>query len=61
MCMRTPRRLSQACDLSLRGRDAPVFQGMAAVMSGGTLVALAEMEQGELVPRRIFHLGAVER
>jgi tRNA pseudouridine55 synthase len=51
-------RLARGQSIILRGRDAPIFEGPAAVMSGGTLVALAELEQGELVPRRIFHLGA---
>ena len=51
-------RLARGQSIILRGRDAPVFAGTAAVMSGGTLVALAELERGELVPKRIFHLGA---
>jgi tRNA pseudouridine55 synthase len=52
-------RLARGQSVLLRGRDAPVFAGTAAVMSGGALVALAELERGELVPRRIFHLGAL--
>jgi tRNA pseudouridine55 synthase len=50
-------RLARGQSVMLRGRDAPLFDGTAAVMSGGTLVALAELERGELMPRRIFHLG----
>jgi len=50
-------RLARGQSVLLRGRDAPVFEGTAAVMSGGTLVALAELEGGELVPKRIFRLG----
>jgi len=50
-------RLARGQSVLVRGRDAPSFQGTAAVMSGGTLVALAELERGELVPKRIFRLG----
>lgn len=49
-------RLARGQGVILRGRDAPVFEGVAAVMSGGTLVALAELERGELLPKRIFKL-----
>jgi tRNA pseudouridine55 synthase len=52
-------RLMRGQGVLLRGRDAPVFDGTAAVFSGGTLLALAEIAAGELVPKRIFHLGAV--
>lgn len=40
----------------LRGRDAPVMGGTVTVSTGGALIALAEVEQGSLKPRRIFHL-----
>jgi tRNA pseudouridine55 synthase len=50
-------RLARGQSVLVRGRDAPSFEGTAAVMSGGTLVALAELERGELVPKRIFRLG----
>lgn len=50
-------RLARGQSILLRGRDAPVFEGVAAVMSGGVLVALAELERGELLPKRIFKLG----
>jgi tRNA pseudouridine55 synthase len=53
-------RLARGQSVLLRGRDAPLFTGPAAIMSGGTLVALAELDKGELVPRRIFHLGGGE-
>jgi len=52
-------RLCRGQSVILRGRDAPLFEGPAAVLSGGILVALAELEHGELVPKRIFHLGAL--
>jgi tRNA pseudouridine55 synthase len=40
----------------MRGRDAPVMAGWVAVSSQGALIALAEVEKGELRPRRIFNL-----
>ena len=40
----------------LRGRDAPVMGGWVSVSSGGALIALAQVEKGELRPRRIFNL-----
>lgn len=51
-------RLARGQSVILRGRDAPIFEGEAAILSGGTLVALACLDGGELVPRRIFHLGS---
>jgi tRNA pseudouridine55 synthase len=41
----------------LRGRDAPVLAGCVAVSTQGALIALADVEQGELRPRRIFNLA----
>ena len=40
----------------LRGRDAPVMEGWVSVSAHGRLVALAQVEKGELRPRRIFNL-----
>jgi len=51
-------RLARGQAVLLRGRDAPVFEGWVAVSTHGALVALAEVEQGELRPRRIFNLSA---
>jgi len=50
-------RLARGQAVLLRGRDAPVLQGCVAVSTQGALVALAEVEQGELRPRRIFNLA----
>ena len=50
-------RLARGQAVLLRGRDAPVMQGWVAVSTQGDLIALAEVEQGELRPRRIFNLG----
>ena len=51
-------RLARGQAVLLRGRDAPIMQGFVAVSTHGDLIALAEFEQGELRPRRIFNLGA---
>jgi tRNA pseudouridine55 synthase len=50
-------RLARGQAVLLRGRDAPLMEGWVAVSTQGTLLALAEMEKGELRPRRIFNLG----
>src|SRR5580704_15936014 len=50
-------RLARGQTVLLRGRDAPMMEGWVAVSAQGSLVALAEMEQGELRPRRIFNLA----
>ncbi len=49
-------RLARGQAVLLRGRDAPVMAGWVAVSSQGALIALAEVEKGELRPRRIFNL-----
>ena len=50
------QRLAQGQSVFLRGRDAPVFEGPVSVSVSGNLVALAEMEAGQLYPKRIFNL-----
>jgi tRNA pseudouridine55 synthase len=50
-------RLARGQAVLLRGRDAPIVQGWVAVSTQGDLIALAEVEQGELKPRRIFNLS----
>jgi len=50
-------RLARGQAVLIRGRDAPIMQGFVAVSTHGDLIALAEFEQGELRPRRIFNLG----
>jgi tRNA pseudouridine55 synthase len=49
-------RLSRGQSVLLRGRDAPLMEGWVAVSTQGALLALAEVEKGELRPRRIFNL-----
>jgi tRNA pseudouridine55 synthase len=50
-------RLARGQAVLLRGRDAPIMTGVVAVSTQNTLIALAEVEQGELRPRRIFNLS----
>jgi tRNA pseudouridine55 synthase len=50
-------RLSRGQAVLLRGRDAPMLEGCIAVSTQGALIALADVEQGELRPRRIFNLA----
>jgi tRNA pseudouridine55 synthase len=50
-------RLARGQSVLLRGRDAPMMAGFVAVSAQGALVALAEVEKGELRPRRIFNLA----
>jgi tRNA pseudouridine55 synthase len=49
-------RLRRGQPVLLRGRDAPSIKGPVCAMSHGSLVALGEIERGELVPRRVFDL-----
>ena len=49
-------RLRRGQPVLLRGRDAPIFEGMVYATSRGTLVALGEVSKGELKPKRIFNL-----
>jgi tRNA pseudouridine55 synthase len=50
-------RLARGQAVLLRGRDAPVMSGCIAVLCQGSLLALADIEKGELHPRRIFSFG----
>jgi tRNA pseudouridine55 synthase len=50
-------RLARGQPVLLRGRDAPIIEGWAAVSTGGILMALVESNGGELLPRRVFNLG----
>ena len=49
-------RLRRGQPVLLRGRDAPVVVGAVYAIARGTLVALGEVERGELKPKRIFNL-----
>jgi tRNA pseudouridine55 synthase len=48
-------RLARGQTVLLRGRDAPLITGLVSVSTHGHLVALAEVAQGELRPRRVFN------
>ncbi len=50
------QRLALGQAVIVRGRDAPIFEGPVAVSAQGALIALGEIEQGSLKPKRIFHL-----
>lgn len=50
-------RLMRGQAVILRGRDAPILHGTVLVASGGNPVALAEVKQGVLHPKRVFNLA----
>jgi tRNA pseudouridine55 synthase len=52
-------RLHKGQVVLLRGRDAAVIRGTVQVASSGQLVAIAEIDRGEIVPRRVFNLNGV--
>ncbi len=54
-------RLRRGQAVLLRGRDAPIIEGTVYATARGTLVALGEIAQGELHPKRIFNLPAGAR
>jgi tRNA pseudouridine55 synthase len=49
-------RLMNGQSIILRGRDAPIILGQAYAIHHGKLIALVDGENGELKPRRAFHL-----
>lgn len=51
-------RLKRGQGIILRGRDAPAVLGQVAVHCGADLVAIGEIDKGELRPHRVFNLGA---
>jgi tRNA pseudouridine55 synthase len=52
-------RLQRGQAVLLRGRDAPVFRGPVSVKAAGRLIALAEVDRGEIVPKRVFNLAGL--
>ena len=52
-------RLQRGQAVLLRGRDAPIFRGTVYVTASGRLVALAEVDRGEIVPKRVFNLAGL--
>ncbi len=52
-------RLQRGQAVLLRGRDAPIFRGTVYVTASGQLTALAEVDRGEIVPKRVFNLAGL--
>ncbi len=52
-------RLQRGQAVLLRGRDAPVIHGPVSVRVSGQLVALADVDRGEIVPKRVFNLAGL--
>jgi len=52
-------RLHRGQAVLLRGRDAPNIRGTVYVTAAGRLVALAEVDRGEIVPKRVFNLAGL--
>ena len=52
-------RLQRGQAVLLRGRDAPNFRGTVSVNVAGQLLALAEVDRGEIVPKRVFNLAGL--
>ena len=52
-------RLTRGQAVLLRGRDAPNFRGSVYVTVSGQLLALAELDNGEIVPKRVFNLAGL--
>lgn len=49
-------RLQRGQAVLVRGRDAPILSGTFYVTASGELIALAEADRGEIVPKRVFNL-----
>ncbi|MGY2810498.1 tRNA pseudouridine(55) synthase TruB [Bradyrhizobium sp. USDA 4506] len=52
-------RLHRGQAVLLRGRDAPNTSGTVYVTVAGRLLALAEIGNGELIPKRVFNLNGL--
>jgi tRNA pseudouridine55 synthase len=52
-------RLQRGQAVLMRGRDAAVVHGLVQVASGGEFMAIAEVERGEIVPKRVFNLAGI--
>ena len=53
-------RLQRGQAVLLRGRDAPIFRGKTYVTASGELVAIAEVDRGEIIPKRVFNLTGLK-
>jgi tRNA pseudouridine55 synthase len=52
-------RLQRGQAVLMRGRDAPIVRGTVYVTASGNLIALAEVDRGEIVPKRVFNLAGL--
>ena len=52
-------RLQRGQAVLLRGRDAPILRGTVYVTASGELIALADVDRGEIVPKRVFNLAGL--
>jgi tRNA pseudouridine55 synthase len=52
-------RLKRGQAALLRGRDASILRGVVQVSCGGEIVAIAEADHGEIVPKRVFNLTGI--
>jgi tRNA pseudouridine55 synthase len=53
-------RLRRGQAILIRGRDAPIVEGMAYVTCFGELIAIGEVSQASFQPTRVFHLSGIE-
>jgi tRNA pseudouridine55 synthase len=53
-------RLQRGQAVLLRGRDAPMIRGTVYLTVAGSLIALAEVDRGEIVPKRVFNLAGLQ-
>jgi tRNA pseudouridine55 synthase len=53
-------RLQRGQAVLMRGRDAPVVRGTVYITVSGALVALADVDRGEIVPKRVFNLAGLQ-
>jgi tRNA pseudouridine55 synthase len=53
-------RLQRGQAVLLRGRDAPTIRGTVYLTVSGSLIALAEVDRGEIVPKRVFNLAGLQ-
>jgi tRNA pseudouridine55 synthase len=53
-------RLKRGQAVLMRGRDAPIFRGTVYVTASDELIALADIDHGEIVPKRVFNLAGLK-
>jgi tRNA pseudouridine55 synthase len=53
-------RLQRGQAVLMRGRDAPVVRGTVYITASDCLIALAEVDRGEIVPKRVFNLAGLQ-